>query len=423
VNLERYIANRITRSAANGNAISKPIVKIGIIGIALGISMMILTVGIVFGFKTEIINKITGITSHITITNVNINPSSEQDPIKISEDTLKLLERLPYVKHFQTSAYKNGIIKTKQENEGIYLKGVSGNYDFTFLNKYIVEGKIPSYKGKEVSKEMIISKKLADKLGIKLNQKVLVYFITHKKRNDSTSFGDQLTSYEQRVRDYTISGIFNTGFAEFDNNLAFVDIKQIQRLNYWENGEVGNYEVFVNDFARLDNDLEGFQDAVGYNYNVQSVKQLHANIFSWLDMVDVNGIIIITLMIIVAGVNMITALLILILERANMVGLIKSIGMSNVKVRRIFFYISLRLLGRGLLYGNILGIGLILLQLYFKIVGLDSETYYVEYVPISFDPVYILMLNGGIIASCLLMMFLPTLILTKITPIKTLRFD
>ncbi len=384
---------------------------------------MILTIGIVFGFKSEIINKITGITSHITITNVSINPSSEQDPIKISEDTLKMLRALPYLKHLQTTALKNGIIKTKAENEGIYLKGVSGNYDFSFLKKYLVEGKIPEYNDTAVSKQLLISKKLADRLGIKLGQKVLVYFITRKRANDSTSQGSNMMGYEQRVKDYNVCGIFNTGFAEFDNNLAYVDIKQIQRLNYWQNNEVGNYEVFVDDFSKLDIYLEGFEDVIGYNYNVASVKQLHANIFSWLDMVDVNGIIIVTLMIMVAGVNMITALLILILERANMVGLIKSIGMSNVKVRKIFFYISLRLLWRGLLYGNIIGIGLVLIQYYFKPVGLDSETYYVEYVPVIFDPLYILMLNVGIIFSCLIMMFLPTLILTKITPIKTLRFD
>ncbi|MGZ3883304.1 MAG: ABC transporter permease [Bacteroidia bacterium] len=422
MNLERYIADRIT-TAGSSNAISRPIVKIGIIGIALGISVMILTISIVFGFKSEIIHKITGFTSHVTIKNPNINPSDEPDPIKISADSLRMLKELPFVKHIQMTALKNGIIKTKEENEGIYLKGVSADYDFSFLKKYLVQGTLPVYSDTAVGKQMLISQKLADRLDIKLGQKVLVYFITRKKITDSITGEAKYEGYEKRARDYKVCGVFNTGFSEFDSKLAYVDINQIRRLNYWQNGEAGNYELFVDDFSKLDAYTESLEDLVGYNYSVSSVKSLHSNIFSWLEMVDVNGIIIVSLMIIVAGVNMITALLILILERANMVGLVKSIGMSNASVRKIFFYVSLRLLGRGLLYGNLIGIGLVLLQLYAKPVKLDSETYYVDAVPVIFNIVYIAVLNAGIILSCLLMMFFPTLILTKLTPIKTLRFD
>lgn len=383
---------------------------------------MILTIAIVFGFKSEIIHKITGITTHIVIKNPDINTSDEPDPIRISADSLRGLKALPFVKHIQTTALKNGIIKTKQENEGIFLKGVSGDHDFSFLKNYLLEGRLPQYNDTSVGKDILISQKLADRLDLKMDQKVLVYFVTRKKRSDSTAFESNV-GYEQRVRDFKVCGIFNTGFSEFDDKLAYVDINQVRKLNYWSNGEVGAYEMVVNDFEHLDSDVEAVEELVGYNYSVSSVKSLHSNIFSWLDMVDVNGIIIVTLMVIVAGVNMITALLILILERANMVGLLKSMGMSNVRVRKIFFYISLRLLGRGLLYGNLIGIGLVLIQLYFRPFKLDSETYYVEYVPVIFSFIYILMLNAGIVVCCLFMMFLPTLILTRLTPIKTLRFD
>ncbi len=423
MSVERFIAARITNPDKGKNNISKPIVKIGIIGIALGISVMILTISIVFGFKKEIIHKITGITSHISISNVNINSSNEPDALKISVDTLNLITKLPFVKHLQTTAIKSGIIKTKTENEGILLKGISKDYDFSFVKSYLVSGSLPVFTDTGVSKQILISKKLADRLNINLNQKLLVYFLTKKKIQDTILSNQNYIAYENRVRDFRVCGIFNTGFAEVDNNLAFVDLKQIQKLNYWEQSEVGTYEIDVNDFADLDKNVEAFEDLLGYNYRISSVKESHSNIFSWLEMVDVNGIIIVTLMLIVAGVNMITALLILILERANMVGLVKSLGMSNVSVRKIFFNVSLKLLLRGLLLGNIIGIGIVLLQYFSHLIKLDSEIYYMEYVPVIFNIGYILLLNSGIVVCCLLMMFFPTLILTRLTPIRTLRFD
>lgn len=423
VNAEKFIANRITLSNNGKNNISKPIVKIGIIGIALGISVMILTISIVLGFKKEIITKITGITSHITINSVGINSSNEHDPIRLSTDTLRLIKNLPFIKHVQTVATKNGIIKTKAENEGVLLKGVSPDYDFLFFKQYLVEGNLPVFSDTAVSKAILLSKKLADKLNAKPGQKILAYFITKKKLSDTTTSGNNYIEFEQRSRSFTVCGIINTGFAEFDNNLAIIDIKQIQKLNYWNKKEVGTYELFVKDFGQLSQNVEQVQDLAGYDYQIMPVNESFSNIFSWLEMVDVNGIIIISLMLMVAGVNMITALLILILERANMVGLVKAMGMSNAGVRKIFFYVSAKLLGRGLLIGNIIGISLVLIQFFSHIIKLNSDTYYVDYVPVIFSLGYIALLNLGIILCCLLMMFFPTLILTRLTPIKTLKFD
>ncbi len=423
VSVERFIANRITLSNKGKNNISKPIVKIGITGISLGISVMILTVAIVLGFKQEIIAKITGMTSDITISSPGLNSSNEPTPIKLSPDTLKMLKDLPFVRHIQPIAVKNGIIKTKAENEGVLLKGVSSDFDFSFINKYLSEGRLPVLTDTGVSRDILVSKKLADKLLIKCGQKLLAYFLTSKKMSDSLSNVRDYVELEKRSRSFKVCGIFNTGFTEFDENLAIVDIKQIQKLNYWENNEAGDYEIFLKDFNTLSSDVEKVQELLGYNYKIIPVNEAYENIFSWLGMVDVNGIIIISLMLMVAGVNMITALLILILERANMIGLVKSMGMSNISVRKVFFYVSLKLLWRGLLIGNIIGVGAVLLQYFFHLVKLDSSTYYVEYVPVIFNAGHILLLNSGIIACCMLMMFFPTLILTRITPIKTLRFD
>lgn len=420
---EKFIADRITLSNKGKNNISKPIVKIGITGIALGISVMILTISIVLGFKQEIITKITGITSHITINSMGINSSNERDPIKLSPDTLKMIKELPFIKHIQAVATKNCIIKTKAENEGVLLKGIDANYDTEFLKQYLSEGRLPQLSDTAVSKDILLSKKLADKLSVGVGKKLIAYFITKKKLNDTTFSGSNYVEFEQRSRAFTVCGIVNTGFSDFDNNLAIIDLKHIQKLNYWEEGQTGSYELFVKDFSQLEANTEAVQDLTGYNYQVLPVNEIYSSLFSWLEMVDVNGIIIITLMLLVAGVNMITALLILILERANMVGLVKSMGMSNASVRKVFFYVSVKLLVRGLLIGNLIGIGAVLIQYFTHLIKLNSDTYYVDYVPVIINVGYIVLLNVGIIVSCMLMMFFPTLILTRLTPIRTLRFD
>lgn len=422
LSVEKFIANRISRSDGDKSNISKPIVKIGIIGIVLGVSVMLLTVSIVLGFKKAITDKITGLTTHIAVSNINVNPSNEPEPIIISADTLKMLKALPMVELVQKTAFKNGILKTKTEDEGILLKGVDGDYDFDFLKQHVVEGRLPFFNDSAASKDILISQSLAGKLDLKLGEKMQVYFISQHEVYDSAA-GGTVTKYEQMSRRLTICGIFKTSFADFDDNLTFVDLKQIQKLNFWDKGLVGNYEIKIKDFGKLDETKELVQDLLGYNFNVNTVKEIYYNIFIWLDKLDINGVIIVVLMIIVAVINMITALLILILERTNMVGLVKALGMTNVDVRKVFMYISIRLIGRGLLWGNIVGIGLCYLQYYFKLVKLDSSTYYVDTVAIDINWAYFGILNLGTFLTCVLMLFLPTIIITRLTPIKTLRFD
>lgn len=422
MNVEKYIANRITNTNQGQGSISKPIVKIGILGIILGLSVMLLTISIVLGFKKEITKKVTGLAADVTISNINYGSNGEQVPIKISDDSLTLFKKLPNIKHIQPTAQKNGIVKTKTENEGVIIKGINADYDLSYLSSYLQKGRLPKVNSTEVSNDILISENLATKLDLKLDEKFLVYFVVQHELFDSIEKVNYI-KFEQRSRSFKICGIYKTSFSDFDNNLTFADLRQIQKLNYWDSTMVGNYEIRVNDFEKLDDALDQLNENVGINYQLISVKDAFSNIFIWLDKLDINGVIIIVLMILVAVINMITALLILILERTNMVGMLKSLGMSNANVRKIFFYISLRLLSRGLLWGNVIGIGLCVIQYYFGIAKLDSATYYVDKVAIELNWIYYLLLNVGTITVCILMLFLPTLIITKITPIKTLRFD
>jgi len=402
---------------------SSPIVKIGITGIALGVAVMIITMAVVTGFQQQIIHKITTFTSHLQINDYDENQSLEPNPISLNDTLLKTISSSPNVKHLQAFATKNGILKTKTENEGIVLKGVSSDYDWSYISPYFSEGNPLSIKNDSVSKDIVISQTLANKLNLKLNQKLLVYFMTRKKLTDTTMSGANYINYEPRVKDFYVKGIFNTGFSDFDKNLVFVDLKQIQKLNYWDSNQVAGYEVYLKDFDQLETSVETLNDVVGYNYTVASVKQLQNSIFSWLEMIDVNAVIIITLMVIVAAINMISALLILIIERTNLIGILKALGSTSTNVRAIFFHVSVQLLLKGLLIGNIIGIGLCLIQLQFGLATLNPETYYLEHVPINISLTHILLINVGTIVTCLIMMLLPTLIINKITPIKAIRFS
>lgn len=383
---------------------------------------MLLTVSIVLGFKNEITSRITGLTTHIAVGNINVNPGNEPDPITIGADTLNAIRNLPFVKRVQRTAFKNGLLKTQEENEGILIKGVEKDYDFDFIKQHLVEGNLPDLESAEASHDILISKSLALRMKLKTGDKVQVHFIAQHAVYDSTEHATIIKS-EQRSRKLKICGIFKTDFVDFDDKLSLVDLRQVQQLNFWNDNMVGKYEIKVQNFDDLNENLESVQELLGYNYSVNSVKELYYNIFLWLDKLDINGVIIIVLMILVATVNMITALLILILERTNMVGLVKALGMSNFSVRRVFLHISLRLITRGLLYGNLAGIGLCYLQYYFHIAKLDSETYYVEFVAVQINWLYFALLNAGTFVVCMLMLILPTLVITRLTPVKTLRFD
>lgn len=423
MNFSNYIAKRILHSEKETGNMSRPIIKIGIAGIALGVAVMIITLAIVTGFQQQITKKITTFTSHLQINDYDQNQSLEPNPITVSNSILQQLMQISNVKLIQPFATKNGILKTKTDNEGIVLKGVDHTYDWSNLKPYINEGTVLSLHKDTVSKQIFISTTLAKKLNIKLNQKMLIYFMSKKKINDSILGSTAYIDYEPRVKDFYVRGIFNTGFSDIDKNLVFVDLKQIQNLNYWKRHDVAGYEVFLKNFDLLEQSLEEVNDKVGYNYTVSSAKQLQSSIFSWLEMIDVNAVVIITLMVLVAAINMISALLILILERTNMIGLLKAFGSSKQAIRTIFFHVSLQLLLKGLIIGNIIGIGFCFIQYFFNIIPLNPATYYLDSVPINLSLWHVCYVNIGTVVTCMIMLFLPTLILNKISPIKAIQFS
>ena len=416
MNTERFIAQRIILGNNTSNQLSRPIVRISVLGITLGLAVMILTMAIVTGFQTEIRNKLIGFDTHIQITNYDNNVSDEPQPISKHQTFLKYIKNNPDIRHIQTYATKSGIIKTKTDNEGVLLKGIGSDYDWSFINENLKAGKAFSVTDTGLSRNIIISKYLADKLELKVADKMIVYFLT--KKVDSAN-----TTYEQRVKAFYISGIYESGFEEIDNRLVLVDIQQIQKLNYWSEDQIGGFEMTINDYKKIDQIGLEVNDLIGQGLIAQTVKEINPTIFSWLDLQDINAFIVITLMILVAGINMISALLILILERTNMIGILKALGAKNSSIQKIFLYNATYLIGKGLLWGNVLGISLALIQQYFGILKLDQATYYVAVVPIHINFISILLLNIGTLLCCIIMLVIPSFIVSKITPVKAIRFS
>lgn len=416
MNIERFIANRIIKGSGNSSQFSRPVVKISLLGITLGLTVMILTVSIIKGFQKEIQNKLIGFGSHIQITNYDNNVSDEPQPINKKQTFTEVLKANPDINHIEIYATKSGIVKTKTDNEGVLLKGIGKDFDWNFINENMKSGKAFATGDTGLSKNIVISKYLADKLELKLDDKMAIYFLT--KKPDSINGG-----YEQRAKVFYISGIYETGFEDIDKRLVLVDIKQIQKLNYWNENQVGGFEIAIKDYKKLDAIGTQVNDLIGQGLIAQTVKEINPNVFSWLELQDVNAIVVISLMILVAGINMISALLILILERTNMIGILKALGAKNNSIQKIFMYNATYLIGRGLVWGNILGIGLALFQKYTGVFKLDQATYYVSVIPIHLSLLNIVLLNIGTLICCLIMLILPSFIVSKITPVKAIRFS
>jgi lipoprotein-releasing system permease protein len=413
---ERFLAKRIISGTGSGNQLSRPIVRISVIGIALGIAVIILTVAIVKGFQHEVRGKLIGIGAHIQITNYDNNISDEPYPISKNQEFLKTISTHPSILHTQIYTIKTGIVKTKTVNEGIVLKGVGEDYDWSFISKSLKAGTVFTVSDTGLSRSIVISKYLADKLELTLDDKMIIYFLTKK--------GEDLhISYEQRVKVFYISGIYETGMEEVDKNLALVDIRQLQKLNYWTPDQIGGFEMTISNYDEIDKAGEEINEMIGEGLTAQTIKELQPTLFSWLDLQDMNAIIVIVLMILVAGINMISALLILILERTNMIGILKALGATNKSIQKVFLYNATYLIGKGLLWGNLIGIGMAFIQKHFELFKLDQTTYYVSVIPIEINWLYIIMLNLLILVCCVLMMLIPSLIVSKITPVKAIRFS
>lgn len=406
MNIAFFISKKIIY---NNKGFSKPIVNIAILGIALGLAVMILTMAVVTGFQKEIRDKVIGFGSHIQVTNYDNNESFEGTPINKNQSFLSVLQKNSSIRHIQAFATKPGIIKTKEELQGVVVKGIGSDFDWDFFKKNIIEGEPFIVSDSSKSDKILISKFHKEKLKIQLNDTIIIYFIQNQ---------------QQRARRFSVCGIYETGLGEmFDQVFVIADIAHIQKLNGWDNNSIGGFEVLLNNYENLDEASDFVNAAVGYNFLAKSIKDVNRQIFSWLDAQDINAIVVIVLMALVAAINMISALLILILERTNMIGTLKALGSSNWSVRKIFLYNAAFLIGKGLIWGNIIGISVCLLQKYFHLVSLDEATYYLSSIPINFNLMHILLLNIGTFFLCLLMLLLPSYVITYITPVQAMRFS
>ncbi|QXP59895.1 ABC transporter permease [Olleya sp. HaHaR_3_96] len=411
MNFEFFIAKRIIDSKAYKSSISAPIIKIGIVAIALGIIVMMIAIATGIGLQQKIREKVIAFNGHSIIGNYDNNNSEESlRPITNNQDFYPEFTSVPEVTHIQGTATKSGIIRLENDFEYIILKGVGADYDWQYFKEFLVEGRLPDYTKKR-NEDILISQYLANRLELKLNDRINTYFL----KADTTKPPNVIT--------YNIVGIYNSGLQEMDQLFVIGDIKHIQRLNKWDDDQVGRFEVFIDDYNNLQTVGEAIYKEVPSTLKAQTVDKVYPFIFEWIKIFDNNIYAIIGIMILVAGINMITALLVLILERTQMIGILKALGSANTSIRKIFLYNAGYLILKGLFWGNLIGISLLLLQKYFGLFPLDPKTYHVSAVPVYIDLGYIVALNIGTFVLCLLMLLIPSYIISKISPVKAIRFD
>lgn len=369
---------------------------------------MIVAIAIVTGFKNEIRGKVIGFGSHIQITSFDSNSSTEQIPISKNQDFYPTLDTVPGINHIQVFAIKAGIIRTDTDIEGIVVKGVGSDFDWTFFKKHLVEGNIFTVSDTGRVKDVMISEQISRKLGLKVGDKLYVYFIQEQ---------------EQKARVFEISGIYKTGLEEYDKLYILADIGHIQHLNNWEDDQVSGFEVTIDNFDELDAAADFIYSQIDYDLTCKTIREIRPQIFDWLDLQNINVQIIIILMLLVAGFNMISALLIMILERVNMIGILKALGMTNFSIQKVFLVNALYMTGVGMLIGNIVGLALCFIQWKFGLVTLNEESYYVSVVPINLNLWYVLFLNLGTVLVCTIMLILPSFLITRISPLKAIRYS
>jgi lipoprotein-releasing system permease protein len=414
MNLPYFIAHRLIKGRREETSFSRPVNVIAIIGIAMGLAVMILAVSILTGFKQQIRDKIVGFGSNIQILNFDTNLSLETIPISDTLSFIPEIKQIPGVKHIQVFATKAGIIKTADAIQGVVLKGVGSDFDWKFFKSNIIKGSAFTVSDTGRTNEVIISKKISDMLRLKTGDSFAMYFVQDPPRS----------------RKFTISGIYETSLEEFDKMYVFCDIGHIKRLNGWSEDQVSGFEIFIDDFDKLDEMKTSVRDVVGYRlveneprFRVTSIRDRYPQIFDWLNFQDMNVIIIITLMLLVAGFNMISGLLILILEKTNMIGIFKALGSENSTIRKVFLYQAAYLIAKGLFWGNIIGIGLAFIQLKTGLITLDPSSYYIKTVPINLELSHIFILNAGTMAAIILMLIVPSQLISRIAPVKAIKYD
>lgn len=411
MNLEYFIAKRLITARDFKSSISAPIIKIAISAIAIGIIMMIVSVATGIGLQKKIRDKVSAFNGQIIISNYDNNNSDVTlIPISKKQDFYPNFKSVPEVSHIQAIATKAGIIRTENAFEGIVFKGVGADYDWNNIKEYLVEGRLPDFS-KSLNEEVLISRFLADRLNLKIGDRFNTFFIKEEQGKMPNS------------RRFKITGIFNSGFQDFDATYILGDIRHIQRINKWNSDQIGAFEVFVKDFDDIKTTGDRIYDQTSSSLDTKTIKEKYSYIFDWLKLFDFNIVVILAVMILVATINMVVALLVLILERTQMIGILKALGANNWTVRRIFLYNAFYLIIRGLFWGNLIGIALLLIQQQFGVIHLNPENYYVNQAPVYLNWGYIILLNLLTVTVCFIVLLIPSYIITKISPVKAIRFD
>jgi lipoprotein-releasing system permease protein len=388
--------------------ISRPVIRISIAAIALSVIVMLLAVASGKGLQTEIRNKTAAFSGHITITNYDQNTSYEPIPIPSNESYVEQLAEMEDVDYFQAFATKAGVLRTAESFDGIVLKGVDSSYNWTFFSDKLIRGHIPDLSNEPRS--ILISEYTANRLEVDTGERVIMSFI-------------QKPPASPRNLPFRIAGIYNSGYEDFDKVYALGDIAHIRSLNKWDDNLIGGFEVFLKDYDQLENAAVKINKIISFNTIARTVEQNYAHIFDWLNLFDLNIAIVLMIMAVVSAVNMITVLLIMILERTRMIGILKALGASSALIQRIFVRQAVHLILRGLIIGNAIGLGIMAIQKYTGIIRLDEATYYVSQAPIQFLPIYIFGINLGTLLICWLIILIPARIITKIKPARAIRFD
>ena len=414
MNTERYLARRFIHNQQSGKRHTMPIIRLSVIAIALSLAVMLISVGIVTGFKQEIRNRVIGFAGHIQIKNFDLNNSFETSAIKKDQSFLSTLKNHEGIKHIQVFATKPGMIKTKSEVQGVVVKGVGSDFDWSFFNKNLIKGKPFAVNDSTRTNDVMLSSKLADLLSLDVSDEFAMFFIDERPR----------------MRRFKVSGLYATSLEQFDMQIMLADIGHIQRLNNWDKNTIGGFEVFINDFEELEPINQFVKENVEYRFSedgtkleVKSIRNNYPQIFDWLSLIDMNVWVILILMVCVAIINMVSGLIILILDRTFSIGLLKALGTSNRGMRNIFLYQATYLILKGLIWGNIVAIGFMVVQLKFHIIKLDQASYFIDYAPVNLNFVHILIINIAALATIFVFMLLPVIIVTRIQPVKTLRYN
>ena len=415
MNLPFFLAKRIYTNNTDKTRVDRPAIRIAIAGVAVGLAVMLVSVSVVFGFKHTIRNKVVGFGSHIQVANFMNLQASEQYPIQMDDSMLRVLRAIPGVRNVQRFAMKQGILKTNNDFLGVAFKGIAADYDTTFIHQNLVTGAIPHFSDSAGKQQVVISQAIADQLNLKLGDKVFAYFI------DNTGV---------KARRFTVAAIYQTTLSQYDKVTCFIDFYTAVKLNAWETDQASGAELTVKDFDRLSetaarvvNKVNRTIDRYGETYSSQTIQEMNPQIFSWLDLLDLNVWIILGLMLSVAGVTMISGLLIIILERTAMIGILKAVGARNVTIRRTFLWFAVFTIGKGMLIGNLIGIGLIALQHYTGLVKLNPATYYVSTVPVEFNLPVWLLLNVATLLVSVFVLIAPSYLVSKINPAASMRYE